>query len=176
MQAIASLINDDPYLRLPKEQRIADRIRRRELFRPKFVVEIAEPEPVVEPPPAEIVPEIVPEEKPLWFSVEEDLGPINPRAVRIDDIICVVSQHYGVTKIDILSARRTANVVRPRQVCAYLAKKLTPKSLPEIGRRLGNRDHTTVLASIRKITRLLSTEEGLTDRVNILAYQVLNAR
>ncbi|MHA1517101.1 MAG: chromosomal replication initiator protein DnaA, partial [Alphaproteobacteria bacterium] len=66
-----------------------------------------------------------------------------PRRVRIDDILRTVSKHYGVNRGDLLSGRRNRSIVRPRQIGMYLAKLLTSRSLPEIGRRFGNRDHTT---------------------------------
>ena len=71
------------------------------------------------------------------------------------------AKYYGVTWTDIKSARRTNDVVRPRQVAMYLAKKITLKSLPEIGRHFGNRDHTTVLHAVRKIGRLILVDAGL---------------
>ena len=67
----------------------------------------------------------------------------------------MVARQYNVSRSDLLSSRRTANVVRPRQVAMYLAKTLTLRSLPEIGRRFGGRDHTTVLHAVRKIEALV---------------------
>ena len=60
-------------------------------------------------------------------------------------------KHFGVNRGDLLSSRRNRSIVRPRQIGMYLAKSLTARSLPEIGRRFGGRDHTTVLHAIRKI-------------------------
>lgn len=77
-----------------------------------------------------------------------------PPPVKIEDIQRMVAQHYGITRADLLSPRRTHDVVRPRQVAMFLAKKLTTRSLPEVGRRFGNKDHTTVLHAVRKITEL----------------------
>ena len=79
------------------------------------------------------------------------IRPAEPKRVRIEDIQRVVARQYNVSRADLLSSRRTANVVRPRQVAMYLAKILTLRSLPEIGRRFGGRDHTTVLHAVRKI-------------------------
>ena len=79
------------------------------------------------------------------------IRPVEPKRVRIEDIQRVVARQYNVSRADLLSSRRTANVVRPRQVAMYLAKILTLRSLPEIGRRFGGRDHTTVLHAVRKI-------------------------
>ena len=75
--------------------------------------------------------------------------------VRIDDILKVVGRHYNVARADLLSPRRARSVVVPRQIGMYLAKKLTPRSLPEIGRRFGGRDHSTVLHAVRKIEELM---------------------
>lgn len=81
--------------------------------------------------------------------------------VRVETIQVAVTRHYGVTRQDMLAARRTIDVTRPRQVAMYLAKILTTRSLPEIGRRFGGRDHTTVLHSVRKIERLLEHDQSL---------------
>ena len=77
-----------------------------------------------------------------------------PKRVKIEDIQKLVATHFNVSRADILSSRRTANVVRPRQIAMYLSKALTLRSLPEIGRRFGGRDHTTVLHAVRKIDAL----------------------
>jgi chromosomal replication initiator protein len=91
-----------------------------------------------------------------------------PKRVKIEDIQKLVASHYNVTKADILSARRTANVVRPRQIAMYLAKMLTPRSLPEIGRRFGGRDHTTVLHAVRKIEALAGADARLLEEIDLL--------
>lgn len=91
-----------------------------------------------------------------------------PKRVRVDDILRIVAKHYNVTRADILSQRRTANVVKPRQVAMYLAKTLTLRSLPEIGRRFGGRDHTTVLHAVRKIEGLVGSDRTLADEVETL--------
>jgi chromosomal replication initiator protein len=91
-----------------------------------------------------------------------------PKRVKIEDIQKLVASHYNVTKADILSARRTANVVRPRQIAMYLAKTLTPRSLPEIGRRFGGRDHTTVLHAVRKIEALAGADGRLSEEIDLL--------
>ena len=88
--------------------------------------------------------------------------------VRIDDILRVVGRHYSVPRADLLSPRRARSIVRPRQVGMYLAKKLTPRSLPEIGRRFGGRDHSTVLHAVRKIEELIKTDDKLAREVNLL--------
>ena len=80
----------------------------------------------------------------------------------------VVARQYNVSRADLLSSRRTANVVRPRQIAMYLAKTLTLRSLPEIGRRFGGRDHTTVLHAVRKIENLVGNDVGLAEEIEIL--------
>jgi chromosomal replication initiator protein len=73
-----------------------------------------------------------------------------------------------VTRADLLSSRRTAVVVKPRQIAMYLAKTLTLRSLPEIGRRFGGRDHTTVLHAVRKIESLSHADRALNDELELL--------
>jgi chromosomal replication initiator protein len=88
--------------------------------------------------------------------------------IRIDDILKIVGRHYNVARADLLSPRRARSVVVPRQVGMYLAKKLTPRSLPEIGRRFGGRDHSTVLHAVRKIEELIKTDDRLAREVALL--------
>ncbi|MDP3409436.1 chromosomal replication initiator protein DnaA [Bosea sp. (in: a-proteobacteria)] len=91
-----------------------------------------------------------------------------PRRVKIEDIQKLVATRYNVSRADILSERRTAAVVKPRQIAMYLAKALTPRSLPEIGRRFGGRDHTTVLHAVRKIEKAITEDRSLHDEVDLL--------
>jgi chromosomal replication initiator protein len=100
------------------------------------------------------------------------IRPGDQRRVKIEDIQRIVSRHYNVSRGDLLSARRTANVVRPRQVAMYLAKTMTLRSLPEIGRRFGGRDHTTVLHAVRKIEHLIGSDQTLADEVETLKRQL----
>ncbi len=100
--------------------------------------------------------------------VRDLIRPQEPRRVKIEDIQRIVARQYNVSRSDLLSSRRTANVVRPRQVAMYLAKTLTLRSLPEIGRRFGGRDHTTVLHAVRKIEHLLGNEPALADEIEAL--------
>lgn len=108
-------------------------------------------------------------EKAVWQKLAEQSS---PQRIRIEDIIRVVSKHYGVSRVDLMSSRRTANVVRPRQVAMYLAKTLTLRSLPEIGRRFGGRDHTTVLHAVRKIEGLVQKDRILRDEVGVITKQI----
>ena len=94
--------------------------------------------------------------------------PTGNQPVRIDDILRVVGRHYNVPKSDLLSPRRARSIVLPRQIGMYLAKKLTPRSLPEIGRRFGGRDHSTVLHAVRKIERELASNEKLKSEIDLL--------
>jgi chromosomal replication initiator protein len=91
-----------------------------------------------------------------------------PKKVKIEDIQRLVANHYNVSRADILSSRRTATVVRPRQIAMYLAKLLTLRSLPEIGRRFGGRDHTTVLHAVRKIDGLVTRDTSLAGEIDHL--------
>ena len=111
--------------------------------------------------------------RPVTIEMADDVirdlvRPADPRRIRVEDILRIVSKHYGVSRADLLSARRTANVVRPRQIAMYLAKTLTLRSLPEIGRRFGGRDHTTVLHAVRKIEGLVQGDKVLADEIEVL--------
>ncbi|WP_232630104.1 chromosomal replication initiator protein DnaA [Methylobacterium sp. Leaf118] len=91
-----------------------------------------------------------------------------PKRVKIEDIQKLVASRYNVSRSDILSERRTAAVVKPRQIAMYLSKVLTLRSLPEIGRRFGGRDHTTVLHAVRKIEKQIGEDAVLGDEVELL--------
>jgi chromosomal replication initiator protein len=100
------------------------------------------------------------------------IRPAEPKRVRIEDIQRIVARQYNVSRADLLSSRRTANVVRPRQVAMYLAKILTLRSLPEIGRRFGGRDHTTVLHAVRKIEALTGNDTAFAEEIEALKRQL----
>jgi chromosomal replication initiator protein len=91
-----------------------------------------------------------------------------PKKVKIEDIQKLVATHYNVSRADILSSRRSAGVVKPRQVAMYLSKVLTLRSLPEIGRRFGGRDHTTVLHAVRKIETNSTADPALREDIELL--------
>jgi chromosomal replication initiator protein len=95
--------------------------------------------------------------------------------IKIEDILKVVGRHYNVARTDLLSPRRARAVVVPRQIGMYLAKKLTARSLPEIGRRFGGRDHSTVLHAVRKIEELVKTDDRLAREVALLIRLVEQA-
>jgi chromosomal replication initiator protein len=96
------------------------------------------------------------------------IRPRESRRVRIEDILRIVSRHYKVPRNELLSSRRSRDVVRPRQIAMYLAKSLTSRSLPEIGRRFGGRDHTTVLHSVRKVEQMMRDDTDLTQEIELL--------
>lgn len=132
-------------------------------------VKPCEPTPAPLPPPAVAAPTTkATEPRDVWFWIVGD----GPRKLRIEDIQRAVADMYGVRLIDLRSARRTANVVRPRQLAMYLAKTLTLHSLPEIGRRFGGRDHTTVLHAVRKISALCEVDDDLCSQVESLKEEL----
>ena len=91
-----------------------------------------------------------------------------PRAIKVEEIQQIVCKHFSVSKADLLSSCRARTLVRPRQIAMYIAKAVTGRSLPEIGRRFGNRDHTTVLHAVRKIEGLLTKDPELAQEVDLL--------
>ncbi len=95
-------------------------------------------------------------------------GNMDPGRIKIDDILKIVGRHYNVARADLLSPRRSRTVVVPRQIGMYLAKKLTSRSLPEIGRRFGGRDHSTVLHAVRKIDEQVRVDENMAKDVALL--------
>ena len=97
-----------------------------------------------------------------------DILRISERKVTIDEIIRKVADHYNLRMSDLLSARRARQVARPRQVAMYLAKMLTSRSLPDIGRRFGGRDHTTVIHAVRRIEELRATDSQIAEDVELL--------
>ena len=101
-------------------------------------------------------------------AVRDLIRPREPKRIRIEDIQKRVASHYNVSRADLLSSRRTAVVVMPRQIAMYLAKSLTLRSLPEIGRRFGGRDHTTVLHAVRKIDKLCNSDAALREEIELL--------
>src|SRR5262249_44026694 len=94
--------------------------------------------------------------------------PQDPKRVKIEDIQRIVARQYNVSRADLLSSRRTANVVRPRQIAMYLAKALTLRSLPEIGRRFGGRDPPTVRRARREIDTLARNDSALAEEIELL--------
>ncbi|MBZ9937060.1 chromosomal replication initiator protein DnaA [Mesorhizobium sp. BR1-1-16] len=106
------------------------------------------------------------------ITLRDLVGAREPRRVKIEDIQKVVAVHFNVSKADLLSSRRTRTIVRPRQIAMYLSKTLTPRSLPEIGRRFGGRDHTTVLHAVRKVEELMRDDRNLAEEVELLRRMI----
>lgn len=123
--------------------------------------------PKVNPNPPKIVPtdEWVERQKRIharkepWFQIVEgptefDQGPDNRPTAR--QLQKAVAEHFGMTLVELLSERRFKNVVHARQVAMFMCKRLTMRSLPEIGRKFGGRDHTTILHGVRRVERALA--------------------
>ncbi len=100
--------------------------------------------------------------------VLHDLLRANDRRVTIEEIQKRVAEHFNIRITDMHSARRARAVARPRQVAMYLAKQLTSRSLPEIGRKFGGRDHTTVMHAVKKIDELRKLDSGFAEDVELL--------
>ena len=106
--------------------------------------------------------------------VLRDLLRASDRRVTIDEIQRRVAEYFNVRMGDMLSARRARSVARPRQIAMYLSKQLTTRSLPEIGRKFGGRDHTTVIHAVRKIEQLREEDPALDEDVDLLRRMLEN--
>ncbi len=100
--------------------------------------------------------------------VLKDLLRASERRVSVEDIQKRVAEHFKIKLKDMLSARRDRQVARPRQIAMYLTKQLTSRSLPEIGRRFDNRDHTTVIHAVRKVEELMQADQAFAEDVELL--------
>lgn len=100
--------------------------------------------------------------------VLRDLLKANDRRVTIDDIQKRVCEYYSIKISDMQSSRRSQNVARPRQIAMYLSKMLTSRSLPDIGRKFGGRDHTTVLHAVKKVEELMGSDREFLENLTIL--------
>ncbi len=96
----------------------------------------------------------------------------NQRRVTIDEIQKLVSQHFELKPLDLVSARRARAVARPRQIAMYLAKRLTTRSLPEIGRKFGGRDHSTVIHAVRRVEQLRDSDREVDAAVRVLLREL----
>jgi len=105
--------------------------------------------------------------------VLKDLLNLNENKVTIDLIQTVVCKFFKISKNEMLSSRRSRYLVRPRQTAIYLTKILTSKSLPEIGREFSNRDHTTIIHSVKTIEKLKENDVSMVDNINKLKNQIL---
>lgn len=121
------------------------------------------------PPPPAVPPVIaLPPVEPVAIPAHAVHVPWFCDKITVERIKTAVAEHFNVTRIDMVSARRTETVVLPRQVAMYLAKTVTLRSLPEIGRRFGGRDHTTVLHAVRKIEAAVLTDPEIAARVEAI--------
>ncbi len=100
--------------------------------------------------------------------VLRDVLKAHDRKVTIEEIQKRVSEHYHLRLSEMSSARRARNVARPRQVAMYLSKQLTQRSLPEIGRKFGNRDHTTVMHACNRVAEIMDVDAGFAEDVELL--------
>ena len=100
--------------------------------------------------------------------VLQDLLRSHDRRITIDEIQRKVAEHFNLRLTDMHSARRARNVARPRQIAMYLAKQLTARSLPEIGRKFGGRDHTTVMHAVRKVEELMTDDTQIAQDVDVI--------
>ena len=98
----------------------------------------------------------------------QDLLRASDRRTTIDQIQKKVAEHFNVKMSDMHSARRSRTIARPRQIAMFLAKNLTTRSLPEIGRKFGGRDHTTVIHAIKKVKELVKNDSSLSEDIEIL--------
>ena len=103
----------------------------------------------------------------------KDLLNISENKVTIDLIQTLVCRFFKISKNEMLSSRRSRYLVRPRQTAIYLTKILTSKSLPEIGREFSNRDHTTIIHSVKTIEKLKEKEPEMVENINKLKNQIL---
>lgn len=104
----------------------------------------------------------------LVQDILHDVLRAHDRRVTIEEIQKKVSEHFNIKLSEMFSPRRARSVARPRQIAMYLCKQLTSRSLPEIGRKFGNRDHTTVMHAVRKVDELMSIDSGFSDDVEML--------
>ena len=94
------------------------------------------------------------------------------RRITVDEIQKTVADHFNLKQADLLSERRTRSVARPRQMAMYLCKQHTTRSYPDIGRRFGGRDHTTVLHGVRKIEELMAQDDQIARDVEALTRKL----
>ena len=104
--------------------------------------------------------------------VLKDLIRASQRRITIDDIQRKVADYYNLRLSDLLSARRSRTIARPRQVAMYLSKILTTRSLPEIGRKFGGRDHTTVIHAVKRIEGLRDSDSAIQEEVDLLIAEI----
>jgi len=97
-----------------------------------------------------------------------DILRASDRKLTIEEIQRKVAEHYNIRLADMIGPKRVRTIARPRQIAMYLAKQLTMRSLPDIGRRFGGRDHTTIMHGVRRIEELMATDSQLNDDLQLL--------
>ena len=108
------------------------------------------------------------------YDVLHDLIRANNRKVTIEEIQRKVAEHFNIRLSDMSSARRARAVARPRQIAMYLSKQLTSRSLPDIGRTFGGRDHTTVMHAVSRIESLIIEDSSIADDLELLKRNLDN--
>jgi chromosomal replication initiator protein len=97
-----------------------------------------------------------------------DILRASDRKITIEEIQRKVAEHYNIRLSDMIGPKRVRTIARPRQIAMYLSKQLTSRSLPDIGRRFGGRDHTTIMHGVRKIEELMTGDSQLSDDLQML--------
>lgn len=131
--------------------------------------------PPSKPAPAQIVPRPAPPQPaPEESPTDETASSAEPFAQPITTslIVKTVADFYGISQSDIFSKRRMANLVRQRHVAMYLAKELTRRSLPDIGRRMGGRDHSTIFHACQRIAAFRATDAALNSEIEQIIEQL----
>ena len=124
------------------------------------------PKPVFVPPTVIVEEPELPPAKPVWFTIEE---PHKPLIRTVQDAVC---EKYKINRLRLLQRRRLKGVVLPRQIAMYLCRELTTFSFPQIGRKFGGFDHTSVISATRKIERLIETDPAVAKIVLELREEI----
>jgi len=137
------------------------------------VTAIAKPVTIIEPARE---PELPPQPvDPRWIKAIEEVvveDAPDPKGPSVKDIKRCVAQHFNLSLRDLESPRRFAKIVVPRQIAFYLARKLTTRSFPDIGRRFGGKDHTTILHACKIVARRMEADPKLAETVRCLEEQL----
>lgn len=186
MQAIATLIQDDPYLKMPRGERIAARARRRAMFRsepigpaaPIVVLGVQMPPEQPESPKDWLMRQIqnampsVDQDKIAAVKAAVDTVTSVLRRPMVHDVQMVICHHFGVTVGDLVSKSREKHLAIPRHYALYLSYMLCGRSMPDLGRRFGCRDHTSILHSVHKIRDQRVSDPAIEAIVQALASAI----
>ena len=105
-------------------------------------------------------------------ALKDIISPNNKKVITHESIISIVSEHFSVTPADLAGNKRSKNIVVPRQIAMYLCRELLDTSLKEIGKNLGDRDHTTVMHGIEKIEAELDSNKAIEKQIDILKKKI----